>query len=168
MIVKKGANYGYSLREGPQAMTLQGMAPVPADDTIPVQITDTVTRGTVKPTYPVIAYPHTNSGGDAIAGGFIYRGTRIPALKGKLLFGDITTGRIWYAEMADVLAGRRRRPDDAGADARAGRRSSPSRGRDIPRARRPGRRAAWRRRRSRVAGGWTCVSRKTAPASSTS
>ena len=79
------------------------MAPVPADDTIPVQITDTVTRGTMKPTYPVIAYPHASGGGDAIAGGFIYRGTRIPALKGKLLFGDITTGRIWYAEMADVL-----------------------------------------------------------------
>jgi mono/diheme cytochrome c family protein len=103
MIVKKGANYGYSLREGPQARTAEGMAPVPADDTIPVQITDTVTRGTMKPTYPVIAYPHASGGGDAIAGGFIYRGTRIPALKGKLLFGDITTGTIWYAEMADVL-----------------------------------------------------------------
>ena len=25
---------------------------------IPVQISDTVTRGTVKPTYPVIQYPH--------------------------------------------------------------------------------------------------------------
>jgi mono/diheme cytochrome c family protein/glucose/arabinose dehydrogenase len=110
VIVKKGANYGYSLREGPQAMTLAGMVPVPADDTIPVQITDTVTRGTVRPTYPVIAYPHSSSGGDAIAGGFIYRGTRIPALKGKLLFGDITTGRIWYAEMADVL-----RADDGDA-----------------------------------------------------
>ena len=108
VIVKKGANYGYSLREGPHAMTMQGMAPVPADDTIPVQITDTVTRGTVKPAYPVIAYPHATGGGDAIAGGFIYRGTRVPALNGKLLFGDITTGRIWYAEMADVL-----RADDA-------------------------------------------------------
>jgi mono/diheme cytochrome c family protein len=104
VIVKKGANYGYSLREGPQAMTTQGMVPVPADDTIPVQITDTVTRGTVKPTYPVIAYPHTNIGGDAIAGGVIYRGTRIPALKGKLVFGDITTGRVWYADMKDVLS----------------------------------------------------------------
>jgi mono/diheme cytochrome c family protein len=103
VIVKKGANYGYSLREGPQAMTLQGMTPVPADDTIPVQISDTIARGTVTPTYPVIAYPHAAGGGDAIAGGFVYRGTRIPALKGKLLFGDITTGRIWYAEMADVL-----------------------------------------------------------------
>ena len=29
--------------------------------------------------------------------------SQIPALKGKLLFGDITTGHIWYAEMADVL-----------------------------------------------------------------
>ena len=108
VIVRKGANYGYPLREGTQAMTLEGMRPVPADDVVPVQITDTVTRGTVKPTYPVIAYPHTANGGDAIAGGFVYRGTRIPALKGKLVFGDITTGRIWYAEMADVL-----RADDA-------------------------------------------------------
>jgi hypothetical protein len=24
-------------------------------------------------------------------------------MKGRLVFGDITTGRIWYAEMADVL-----------------------------------------------------------------
>jgi mono/diheme cytochrome c family protein len=103
LIIKKGANYGYSLREGTQAMTLQGMTPVPADDIIPVQISDSVARGTVKPTYPVIAYPHTAIGGDAIAGGFIYRGSKVPALKGKLLFGDITTGRIWYAEMTDVL-----------------------------------------------------------------
>jgi hypothetical protein len=103
VIVKKGANYGYPLREGTQAMTSEGMTPVPVDDTIPVQITDTVARGTVKPTYPVIAYPHAAGGGDAIAGGFIYRGSRIPALKGKLIFGDITTGHIWYAELADVL-----------------------------------------------------------------
>jgi len=104
VIVKKGANYGYSLREGPQAMTPQGMTPVPADDTIPWQISDTVVRGTVTPTYPVIAYPHTAAGGDAIAGGFVYRGTRVPALAGKLVFGDITTGRVWYAELKDVLA----------------------------------------------------------------
>jgi hypothetical protein len=103
MIIRKGANYGYSLREGPQAMTPQGMAPVPEDDTIPLQVTDTVTRGTMTPTYPVIAYPHTAIGGDAIAGGFIYRGSRIPALKGRLVFGDITTARMWYADMKDVL-----------------------------------------------------------------
>jgi Glucose / Sorbosone dehydrogenase len=102
-IVKKGANYGYSLREGTQARTPEGMQPVPADDIIPVQITETLTEGTVKPTYPVIAYQHVANGGDAIAGGFVYHGNRIPALKGKLVFGDITTGRIWYADMQDVL-----------------------------------------------------------------
>ena len=110
LIVKKGVNYGYSLREGTQAMTLEGIRPVPADDTIPLRISDTVVRGTVTPTYPVIAYPHAAGGGDAIAGGFIYRGRRIPGLRGKLLFGDISTGRIWYAEMADVL-----RADDGNA-----------------------------------------------------
>ena len=64
-----------------------------------------MTRGTVTPTYPVIEYPHTReAGGDAIANGFVYRGTLIPALRDKLVFGDITTGRIWYADRADVLA----------------------------------------------------------------
>ncbi len=104
VLVEKGANYGYSLREGPQAMTMQGMTDVPAVDVIPWQVSDTVTRGTVTPTYPVIAYPHDATGGDAIAGGVIYHGERIPALRGRMLLGDITTGRLWYAEMADVLA----------------------------------------------------------------
>ena len=104
VILKKGANYGYPLREGPQVMTLAGMEPVTAADTIPWQITDTITRGTVTPTYPVIAYPHTAIGGDAIAGGVVYHGSRVPALKGKLVFGDITTGHIWYTDMQDVLA----------------------------------------------------------------
>jgi mono/diheme cytochrome c family protein len=105
VIVRKGANYGYPLREGTQMMSSDGMGAVPEDDTIPIQVSDTVVRGTVKPTYPVIQYPHsTENGGDAIGGGFVYRGSKIPALRGKLVFGDITTGRIWYAERADVLA----------------------------------------------------------------
>ncbi|HMF60377.1 MAG TPA: PQQ-dependent sugar dehydrogenase [Vicinamibacterales bacterium] len=105
VIVRKGANYGYPLREGTQMMSSDGMGAVPEDDTIPVQISDTIVRGTVKPTYPVIEYPHmAPNGGDAIAGGFVYRGSKIPALRGKLVLGDITSGRIWYAERADVLA----------------------------------------------------------------
>lgn len=104
-IVRKGANYGYPLREGSQAMSLEGMSAIPGNDTIPVQVTDTVTRGTVTPTYPVVQYSHAQeSGGDAIAGGFVYRGKAIPALHGKLVFGDITTGRLWFADVRDVLA----------------------------------------------------------------
>jgi mono/diheme cytochrome c family protein len=106
VVIHKGANYGYPLREGTQSMSpANGMGPLPADDMIPIQISDTVARGTVKPTYPVIQYPHSrDSGGDAIANGFVYRGKLVPALQDKLVFGDITTGRIWYANRADVLA----------------------------------------------------------------
>ena len=105
-VIHKGANYGYPLREGTQSMSpTNGMGPLPEDDEIPIQISDTVTHGTVKPTYPVIEYPHSrDAGGDAIAGGFVYRGTLVPALKDKLVFGDITVGRIWYADRAEVLA----------------------------------------------------------------
>ena len=105
-VIHRGANYGYPLREGTQSMSpANGMGPLPQDDLIPVQVSDSATRGTVKPTYPVIEYPHSReSGGDAIAGGFVYRGALVPALKDKLIFGDITTGRLWYANRADVLA----------------------------------------------------------------
>jgi hypothetical protein len=34
----------------------------------------------------------------------IYRGSKVPALKDKLLFGDITTGHVWYADIKDVVA----------------------------------------------------------------
>jgi mono/diheme cytochrome c family protein len=106
VVVHKGANYGYPLREGTNSMSsTNGTGPIPANDTIPIQISDTVVHGTVKPAYPVIQYSHRReTGGDAIANGFVYRGKAIPALRGKLVFGDITTGRMWYANRADVLA----------------------------------------------------------------
>jgi mono/diheme cytochrome c family protein/glucose/arabinose dehydrogenase len=106
VVIHRGANYGYPLREGTQSMSsTNGMGPLPTDDTIPIQVSDTVTAGTVTPTYPVAQYPHTrDAGGDAIANGFVYRGRLIPALRDKLIFGDITTGRIWYANRAELLA----------------------------------------------------------------
>lgn len=104
-IIKKGANYGYPLREGMQSMSTENrMGPIPAEDLIPIQLSDKVTIGTVKPTYPVLVYSHGPEGGDAIANGFVYHGDRIPALKGSLVFGDVTTGRIWYAKMSEILA----------------------------------------------------------------
>ena len=56
------------------------------------------------PTYPVIEYPHAAAGGDAIAGGFVYRGKALPALRGEFIFADISTGRIWYADYKEMLA----------------------------------------------------------------
>jgi Glucose / Sorbosone dehydrogenase len=105
-IIHKGANYGYSRREGPQQLNDDNsLSSPPAKDLIPVQIDATKTDGAVHPSYPVIAYGHNREIGIiAIANGFVYRGKAIPALQGKLLFGDITSGRLWWADMKEMLA----------------------------------------------------------------
>ena len=51
--------------------------------------------------YPVAQYDHEE--GRAIAGGFVYRGSAVPALVGQYVFGDIVNGRLFYAG-ADALA----------------------------------------------------------------
>jgi hypothetical protein len=56
------------------------------------------------PHYPVIQYGHVPGGGDAIGSGFLYRGKALPALRGKYVFSDISTGRIWYADYKEMLA----------------------------------------------------------------
>ena len=104
-IVHRGANYGYSRREGNEALQSDNRTTkLPEADTIPVQVTDTITHGTVTPTYPVIEYGHVTGGGDAIGSGFLYHGTRVPALRGKYVFTDISTGRLWYADYREMLA----------------------------------------------------------------
>jgi Glucose / Sorbosone dehydrogenase len=102
-IVRKGANYGYPSREGNELLkTDNTTASLPAVDRLPVQVSD-ITNETVVPTYPVIQYKHAPGGGDAIGSGFVYNGKAIPSLRGKYLFTDITTGRIWYADYKDML-----------------------------------------------------------------
>jgi hypothetical protein len=104
-IIHKGVNYGYSEREGPQALRPDNtlVAP-PQPDKIPVRVTDTLAAGETTPTYPVLQYSHQPGGGDAIAGGFVYRGRAVPSLRGKYIFGDMTTGRVWYADYKEMLA----------------------------------------------------------------
>jgi Glucose / Sorbosone dehydrogenase len=106
VIVRKGANYGYSQREGTEALLADNtMAAIPQPDTIPVQVSDSETRGTTVPRYPVIEYKHgPDALGDAIAGGVVYRGAAIPELRGKFIFGDTTTGHVWYADVTDMIA----------------------------------------------------------------
>ena len=64
----------------------------------------------VIPNYPVIEYPHLPGGGDAVGSGFVYNG-KIAALRGKYLFTDITTGRIWTVDYKDMLAADDGNPD---------------------------------------------------------
>jgi len=95
-IVRNGENYGWMKREGiwENGVTRPGGAlnqlfPLPAE----------VLAGKVKDgfTYPVAMYDHND--GQAVTGGFAYYG-RIPALKGKFVFGDIVRGRIFAADVA--------------------------------------------------------------------
>jgi hypothetical protein len=108
-IIRSGRNYGYSQREGNEVLiTNDSTGPPPSPDTIPVQITSTVTAGTVVPTYPVLQYGHSFSDstyiGDSISSGYVYRGSRIPELYGKFIFGEITTGQIFFADFDAMLA----------------------------------------------------------------
>jgi len=50
--------------------------------------------------YPIAAYDHDE--GKAIAGGYAYSGSRIPALKGKYIFGDIVSARLFYIDINDA------------------------------------------------------------------
>jgi hypothetical protein len=104
-VVNRGANYGYSEREGNERLRPDNTTEaLPSPDHIPVRISDSLTRGSITPTYPVAQYPHKPGGGDAIAGGVLYRGRALPALQGKYLIADISTGTIWSLDYAEMLA----------------------------------------------------------------
>ena len=56
----------------------------------------------VAPVYPAAVYSHQD--GDSIGSGFVYRGKLMPQLRGKYIFNDMTTGRIFYADLAEMIA----------------------------------------------------------------
>ncbi|MGZ0173642.1 MAG: PQQ-dependent sugar dehydrogenase [Planctomycetales bacterium] len=70
-----GDNFGWSLFEGRQ--------PVHAERK----------RGPTPIVPPTVEIPHTE--GASITGGFVYRGNRLPELKGHYIFGDWETRRFW-------------------------------------------------------------------------
>ena len=74
-IVKPGMNYGWHIMEG----TLCFDPPTGCDMTGLEQ--------------PIWEYGHGQ--GRSITGGFIYRGSDIPELQGKYIYGDFVSGRVW-------------------------------------------------------------------------
>ena len=78
--IEKGANYGWSWRDGPGAYAARELAnEKPAADT--------------KFTDPVFVYDHTQ--GISITGGVVYRGSKLASLKGAYIYGDWGLGRVW-------------------------------------------------------------------------
>jgi uncharacterized repeat protein (TIGR03806 family) len=83
-----GDNFGWSLFEGQQ----------------PVH---TERRPGPTPIVPAVAeIPHTE--GASITGGFVYRGERLPELKGHYIFGDWETRRFWGIQVDGEKFGPRR------------------------------------------------------------
>lgn len=81
-LITAGGNYGWRYREGTfvfdPAMATNNIAPVSSIDPIAQYAHPAITIGT--PAIPKL--------GVSITGGYVYRGTAIPALQGKYLFGD--------------------------------------------------------------------------------
>ncbi len=69
-----GGNYGWGMREGFHCYS-----------TPPCNVAGAID--------PIVEYDHSQ--GFSITGGYVYRGTALPALAGKYLYGDFGTGRIW-------------------------------------------------------------------------
>ncbi|MGH9283470.1 MAG: PQQ-dependent sugar dehydrogenase, partial [Acidimicrobiales bacterium] len=79
---KGGENYGWNRFEGTRPFS--GRAP--ANHVAPV-------------------FDYANGGGNcSVTGGYVYRGDRIPALRGRYLFADYCSGRLWA--LTEGAAGR--------------------------------------------------------------
>lgn len=77
-IVTKGGNFGWSIMEG--------------DHCFPPSVASCNMAGLI---LPITEYGHDVAGGTAIIGGFVYRGSAIPALVGTYVFGDLSSGHVW-------------------------------------------------------------------------
>lgn len=83
---RKGGNYQWGINEGTLAV-------------YPSRLSE-LERARGRSMGPVLQYDHDE--GQAIAGGFVYRGRAIPELRGMYVFGDIVKGRVFYAKADDL------------------------------------------------------------------
>ncbi|HVZ40914.1 MAG TPA: PQQ-dependent sugar dehydrogenase [Candidatus Kapabacteria bacterium] len=75
-ILEAGRNYGWNITEGFHCYNAS-------------------TCDTTGLTQPIWEYPHDNTGGQSITGGFVYRGPSLPSLVGKYIYADYVKGKIW-------------------------------------------------------------------------
>jgi len=45
--------------------------------------------------WPVIAYGHDDGNGCSVTGGVVYRGSGLPTLSGRYVYGDFCSGNLW-------------------------------------------------------------------------
>ncbi|WP_426291787.1 PQQ-dependent sugar dehydrogenase [Dyadobacter endophyticus] len=79
-IITKGGNYGWRIKEGVDCYNPSS---------------NCNEQGLIEP-----VHDYSQDNGDrSITGGYVYRGSAIPALAGKYIYGDYVSGRIWALEL---------------------------------------------------------------------
>ena len=89
-LVTRGGNYGWNIKEGTHCFQSES-----CPDETPSDV-----RGGEPLIDPVIEYPHSGDGvsGISVIGGNVYRGTEVPSLVGRYVFGDWgANGRLFVA-----------------------------------------------------------------------
>lgn len=81
-LITKGGNYGWRCYEG---MHVYNSANCNATNYIS----------------PIFEYAHNSDGGFSITGGFVYRGSKVPELKGKYIYADFVSNHIWALDNKD-------------------------------------------------------------------
>jgi glucose/arabinose dehydrogenase len=71
-------NLGWSAFEGDRRVTEEGDHELAGGDLV----------------WPAAQYTH-EEGGCSVTGGYVYHGTRIPALQGRYVYGDFCSGKLW-------------------------------------------------------------------------
>lgn len=81
-VVKKGANFGYPIFEGPAT---KGNCGATMYNNLPHEL-------------PLVAFPRSEA--NSITGGYVYRGSKVPGLYGKYICGDYGAGdEIWSVDI---------------------------------------------------------------------
>jgi len=83
-LIERGGNYGWNLREGAHAFSRGGEK-----------------RGDMID--PAIEYPRNE--GISVTGGYVYRGTKHPGLRGVYLYADYGYGTMWGARATATKLG---------------------------------------------------------------
>jgi len=93
-IVENGGNYGWNVREGAHCYNASECPTSTPDDV----------RGGEPLIDPILEYPHSGDGitGISVTGGYVYRGSQIPELEGRYVFGDFQPqGRLFVGVPLD-------------------------------------------------------------------
>jgi uncharacterized repeat protein (TIGR03806 family) len=82
--IEKGGNYGWSVQEGTHPFRPERK------------------KGPTPILKPVVEHSHSDF--RSITGGFVYHGSRLPALRNFYIYGDFDTGRVWAFDPVKIFA----------------------------------------------------------------